>query len=46
MYAPVAERLGVSRDIAKVAVLGAMYGQTTGTALWRCAGWSRPTPPR
>jgi DNA polymerase-1 len=30
MYAPVAERLGVTRDIAKVAVLGAMYGQTTG----------------
>jgi DNA polymerase I len=30
MYAPVATRLGVGRDIAKVAVLGAMYGQTTG----------------
>jgi DNA polymerase-1 len=30
MYAPVAIRLGVSREIAKVAVLGAMYGQTTG----------------
>lgn len=30
MYAPVASRLGVSRDLAKVAVLGAMYGQTTG----------------
>jgi DNA polymerase I len=30
MYAPVAERLGVERAIAKVAVLGAMYGQTTG----------------
>jgi len=30
MYAPVAQRLKVSRDIAKVAVLGAMYGQTTG----------------
>ncbi|MEL6893231.1 MAG: DNA polymerase, partial [Actinomycetota bacterium] len=30
MYAPVAVRLGVDRDIAKVAVLGAMYGQTTG----------------
>ena len=30
MYAPVASRLGVERDIAKVAVLGAMYGQTTG----------------
>ncbi len=30
MYAPVAQRLGVTRDVAKVAVLGAMYGQTTG----------------
>ena len=30
MYAPVAEQLGVDRDTAKVAVLGAMYGQTTG----------------
>ncbi len=30
MYAPVARRLGVERDVAKVAVLGAMYGQTTG----------------
>jgi DNA polymerase-1 len=30
MYAPVAKRLGVSREIAKVAVLGAMYGQTSG----------------
>jgi DNA polymerase-1 len=30
MYAPVARRLDVSREIAKVAVLGAMYGQTTG----------------
>lgn len=30
MYAPVAAQLGVTRDVAKVAVLGAMYGQTTG----------------
>ncbi len=30
MYHPVAVRLGVGRDIAKVAVLGAMYGATTG----------------
>jgi DNA polymerase-1 len=30
MYAPVATRLGVDRETAKVAVLGAMYGQTTG----------------
>jgi DNA polymerase-1 len=31
LYLPVAEQFGVSRDSAKVAVLGAMYGQTTGT---------------
>ena len=30
LYLPVAGRLGVERDVAKVAVLGAMYGQTTG----------------
>ncbi len=30
MYAPVARRLNVEREVAKVAVLGAMYGQTTG----------------
>ena len=30
MYAPVALQLGVERSVAKVAVLGAMYGQTTG----------------
>jgi DNA polymerase-1 len=30
MYAPVAAELGVGRSTAKVAVLGAMYGQTTG----------------
>ena len=30
LYQPVADRLRVSRDIAKVAVLGAMYGATTG----------------
>ena len=30
LYAPVAAQLGVERPIAKVAVLGAMYGQTTG----------------
>ncbi len=30
MYAPVAQHLDVDRAIAKVAVLGAMYGQTTG----------------
>jgi DNA polymerase-1 len=38
MYAPIATELGVDRATAKVAVLGAMYGQTTGhgaTALRR-----------
>ena len=32
MYAPVAARLGVERAVAKVAVLAAMYGQTSGNA--------------
>ena len=32
LYAPVAQRLGVERAVAKIAVLAAMYGQTSGTA--------------
>jgi DNA polymerase-1 len=32
LYSPVAQRLGVDRPIAKVAVLAAMYGQTSGAA--------------
>ena len=32
LYAPVAARLGVDRPVAKVAVLAAMYGQTSGAA--------------
>ena len=32
LYTPVAERLGCDRPRAKVAVLAAMYGQTSGTA--------------
>ena len=32
LYAPVAQRLGVERSVAKIAVLAAMYGQTSGTA--------------
>ena len=32
LYAPVAKRLGVERSVAKVAVLAAMYGQTSGVA--------------
>jgi DNA polymerase-1 len=38
MYQPVAERLRVERDVAKVAVLGAMYGQTTGKGAEALAG--------
>ena len=44
MYAPVAERLRVGRDIAKVAVLGAMYGQTTGKGAEALAGLEREYP--
>ena len=33
MYAPVAAQLGLDRATAKVAMLGAMYGQTTGHGL-------------
>ena len=32
LYSPVAQRLGVARPVAKVAVLAAMYGQTSGAA--------------
>ncbi|GGL43528.1 DNA polymerase I [Phycicoccus endophyticus] len=32
LYAPVAQRLGVQRPVAKVAVLAAMYGQRSGAA--------------
>jgi DNA polymerase-1 len=41
MYAPVAERLRVEREIAKVAVLGAMYGQTTGKGAEALRGLER-----
>ncbi len=44
MYAPVATRLGVPRDVAKVAVLGAMYGQTTGTGAEALRGLERAYP--
>ena len=44
MYAPVAARLGVSREIAKVAVLGAMYGQTTGRGAEALRGLERAYP--
>lgn len=32
LYAPVADKLGVDRSVAKVAVLAAMYGQRSGAA--------------
>src|SRR5699024_2859368 len=38
LYAPVAERLGVERAVAKVAVLAAMYGQRSGAAGEALAG--------
>jgi DNA polymerase-1 len=44
LYAPVAARLGVERAVAKVAVLAAMYGQTSGTAGQALAGLERAYP--
>lgn len=44
MYAPVAQRLRVDREIAKVAVLGAMYGQTTGKGAEALRGLEREYP--
>ncbi|MGB0112359.1 MAG: DNA polymerase [Ilumatobacteraceae bacterium] len=44
MYAPVAQRLSVPRETAKVAVLGAMYGQTTGHGAEALRGLERAYP--
>ena len=44
LYAPVAERLGVERAVAKIAVLAAMYGQTSGTAGEALRGLQRGYP--
>jgi DNA polymerase-1 len=44
LYRPVAERLGVDRDVAKVAVLGAMYGATTGQSAGALRGLQRTFP--
>lgn len=44
LYAPVAQQLGVEREIAKVAVLGAMYGQTTGHGAVALAGLKQAYP--
>lgn len=44
LYAPVAQTLGVPRDVAKVAVLAAMYGQRSGAAGQALAGMQRAYP--
>ncbi|MDP9183215.1 MAG: DNA polymerase, partial [Actinomycetota bacterium] len=44
MYTPVAQQLGCDRPTAKVAVLAAMYGQTTGTAGQALARMERTYP--
>ncbi|MFV0460800.1 MAG: DNA polymerase [Actinomycetales bacterium] len=44
LYAPVAQRLGVERAQAKVAVLAAMYGQRSGTAGQALRGLERAYP--
>lgn len=44
LYLPVARRLGVERPVAKVAVLAAMYGQTSGAAGQALEGLERAYP--
>jgi DNA polymerase-1 len=44
LYQPIATRLGVERSIAKVAVLGAMYGATTGESANALRGLERNYP--
>jgi DNA polymerase-1 len=44
LYQPIADRLGVERAIAKVAVLGAMYGATTGESAHALRGLERAYP--
>ncbi|MEJ5946502.1 DNA polymerase [Pseudokineococcus basanitobsidens] len=44
LYSPVAARLGVAREVAKVAVLAAMYGQTSGAAGEALAAMERAYP--
>lgn len=44
LYAPVAARLGVERAKAKIAVLAAMYGQTSGAAGEALRGMERAYP--
>lgn len=44
LYRPVAHRLRVERPVAKVAVLGAMYGSTTGQSAHALRGLEREYP--
>jgi DNA polymerase I len=44
LYAPIASRLKVDRPRAKIAVLAAMYGQTSGTAGQALAGMEQAYP--
>jgi DNA polymerase-1 len=44
LYQPVADRLRVERPVAKVAVLGAMYGATTGESAHALRGLEREYP--
>ncbi len=44
LYAPVADRLGVDRPVAKIAVLAAMYGQRSGAAGEALKGLERAYP--
>ena len=44
LYQPIAQRLGVERAIAKLAVLGAMYGATTGESAGALAGLQKNYP--
>ncbi len=44
LYQPIADQLKVEREIAKVAVLGAMYGATTGESAHALPGLQRAYP--
>lgn len=44
LYLPVAVRLGVERPVAKIAMLAAMYGQTSGSAGRALQGMERSYP--
>ncbi|RZV43029.1 MAG: DNA polymerase I [Acidimicrobiales bacterium] len=44
LYQPVAQRLGVTREVAKVAILGAMYGATTGESAGALRGLQNNYP--